>query len=127
MQTAEKAGLLGDNIFGTKFSFKLHVMEGAGAFVCGEETALIASIEGQRGMPRPKPPFPAVSGLWGKPTVINNVETLSSIGRIIRDGADAFKAIGTEKSPGTKTFALLVTLPIPVLSRFHSVQLCVKS
>ncbi len=103
---AEKAGLLGDNIFGTKFSFRLHVMEGAGAFVCGEETALIASIEGQRGMPRPKPPFPAVSGLWGKPTVINNVETLSSIGRIIRDGAAAFKSIGTEKSPGTKTFAL---------------------
>ncbi len=106
VEDAEKAGLLGDNIFDTNFSFKLHVMEGAGAFVCGEETALIASIEGLRGMPRPKPPFPAVSGLWGKPTVINNVETLSSIGRIIRDGAEAFKAIGTEKSPGTKTFAL---------------------
>lgn len=103
---AEKAGILGENIFGSNVSFKIHVMEGAGAFVCGEETALIASIEGQRGMPRPKPPFPAVSGLWGKPTVINNVETLSSVGRIIRDGADAFKAIGTEKSPGTKTFAL---------------------
>lgn len=106
VQDAEKAGILGENIFGTGFNFKLHVMEGAGAFVCGEETALIASIEGQRGMPRPKPPFPAVSGLWGKPTVINNVETLSSIGRIIRDGAEAFKAIGTAKSPGTKTFAL---------------------
>ena len=103
---AEKAGLLGDNLFGTDFSFKLHVMEGAGAFVCGEETALIASIEGKRGMPMPKPPFPAESGLWGKPTVINNVETLASIPMILRNGPDSYRIKGTEKSPGTKTFAL---------------------
>ncbi len=103
---AEKAGLLGDNLFGTDFSFKLHVMEGAGAFVCGEETALIASIEGKRGMPMPKPPFPAESGLWGKPTVINNVETLASIPMILRNGPDSYRLKGTEKSPGTKTFAL---------------------
>ncbi|MCK5834401.1 MAG: 4Fe-4S binding protein, partial [Lentisphaeria bacterium] len=103
---AEEVGILGDNIFGTDFSFKLHVMEGAGAFVCGEETALIASIEGKRGEPKPKPPFPAQKGLWDKPTVINNVETLSSIGAILRDGADSYKTVGTEKSAGTKTFAL---------------------
>jgi len=103
---AEKAGLLGDNLFGTDFSFKLHVMEGAGAFVCGEETALIASIEGKRGMPMPKPPFPAESGLWGKPTVINNVETLASVPMILRNGPDSYRLAGTEKSPGTKTFAL---------------------
>ena len=106
VEDAEKAGILGENIFGSGQNFRLHVMEGAGAFVCGEETALIASIEGQRGMPRPKPPFPAQSGLWGKPTVINNVETLSAIGRIIHEGADKFREYGTEKSPGTKTFAL---------------------
>ena len=106
VKAAEKAGLLGDNLFGTDFSFKLQVMEGAGAFVCGEETALIASIEGKRGMPMPKPPFPAESGLWGKPTVINNVETLASIPMILRNGPEAYKAMGTEKSPGTKTFAL---------------------
>ena len=106
LNRASEVGILGDNIFGTDFSFKLHVMEGAGAFVCGEETALIASIEGKRGEPRPKPPFPAQKGLWDKPTVINNVETLSSIGAIIRDGATQYKSIGTEKSPGTKTFAL---------------------
>ncbi len=103
---AEKQGVLGQNIFGTGFNFTLHVMEGAGAFVCGEETALIASIEGERGMPRPKPPFPAQKGLWGKPTVINNVETLSAVPLIIRDGAESFKSVGTETSPGTKTFAL---------------------
>ncbi len=103
---AEKAGLLGDNLFGADFSFRVHVMEGAGAFVCGEETALIASIEGKRGMPKPKPPFPAQCGLWGKPTVINNVETLASVPMILRDGPAAYKAVGTEKSPGTKTFAL---------------------
>ena len=106
VKAAEKAGVLGDNIFGKDFSFKLHVMEGAGAFVCGEETALIASIEGKRGMPMPKPPFPAQSGLWGKPTVINNVETLASIPIIMREGAKKYSSIGTEKSPGTKTFAL---------------------
>ncbi len=81
-------------------------MEGAGAFVCGEETALMASIEGKRGMPVPKPPFPAQSGLWGKPTIINNVETLSTVPLIISGGVDAFRAIGTDGSPGTKTFAL---------------------
>ena len=106
VEAAEKAGLLGDNLFGTDFSFKLQVMEGAGAFVCGEETALIASIEGKRGMPMPKPPFPAESGLWGKPTVINNVETLASIPMILRNGPESYRVMGTEKSPGTKTFAL---------------------
>lgn len=103
---AEATGLLGENLFGTDFSFKLHVMEGAGAFVCGEETALLASIEGKRGMPNPKPPFPAQKGLRGKPTVINNVETLASIPFILREGPEAYKSVGTEKSPGTKTFAL---------------------
>ena len=103
---AESLGLLGDDLFGSGQSFRLHVMEGAGAFVCGEETALIASIEGQRGMPRPKPPFPAQSGLWGKPTVINNVETLASIPLIISRSAEKFRELGTEGSPGTKTFAL---------------------
>ncbi len=106
VKDAEKIGLLGKNLFGSDFCFNLHVMEGAGAFVCGEETALIASIEGKRGMPKPKPPFPAQSGLWGKPNVINNVETLASVPRIFRKGAAEYRAIGTEKSPGTKTFAL---------------------
>jgi NADH-quinone oxidoreductase subunit F len=106
VEDAKKAGLLGQNLFGTPFSFELTVMEGAGAFVCGEETALIASIEGKRGMPAPKPPFPAQSGLWGKPTVINNVETLASVPRIINMGAEKFRAMGSRTSPGTKTFAL---------------------
>lgn len=106
VKDAEEAGLLGNNIFGTDFSFRINVMEGAGAFVCGEETALIASVEGKRGMPMPKPPFPAQSGLNGKPTVINNVETLASVAMIIRDGAQKYKDIGTAKSSGTKTFAL---------------------
>ena len=105
-EDARAFGALGENIFGSGFDFTLHIMEGAGAFVCGEETALIASIEGKRGMPMPKPPFPAQSGLWGKPTVINNVETLASVPLIVRNGADAYRAVGTEKSPGTKTFAL---------------------
>ncbi|EKO38483.1 MAG: NADH:ubiquinone oxidoreductase, NADH-binding (51 kD) subunit [Solidesulfovibrio magneticus str. Maddingley MBC34] len=103
---AEAAGYLGDNLFGSGQSFRLEVMEGAGAFVCGEETALIASIEGLRGMPSPKPPFPAQQGLWRKPTIINNVETLAQIPRIISEGAQAYRALGTETSPGTKTFAL---------------------
>ena len=103
---AERLGLLGDNLFGSGRSFRLNVMEGAGAFVCGEETALIASIEGQRGMPRPKPPFPAQSGLWGKPTVINNVETLASVPLILLHSAEKYREVGTEGSPGTKTFAL---------------------
>jgi NADH-quinone oxidoreductase subunit F len=103
---AEREGLLGNDVFGTGLSLKCDVMEGAGAFVCGEETAMIASIEGLRGMPTPKPPFPAQSGLWGKPTIINNVETLAHVSRIINEGAEAFRSIGTPESPGTKTFAL---------------------
>ncbi|MDO4571099.1 MAG: NADH-quinone oxidoreductase subunit NuoF [Planctomycetia bacterium] len=103
---AEKHGLLGDNLFGSDFSFRIRIMEGAGAFVCGEETALIASVEGKRGMPMPKPPFPAQCGLYGKPTVINNVETLASVPFILREGAAKYNSVGTEKSPGTKTFAL---------------------
>ena len=103
---AREFGVLGENIFGSGFNFDLHIMEGAGAFVCGEETALIASVEGKRGMPMPKPPFPAQSGLWGKPTVINNVETLASVPLILRQGAAAYRQRGTQGSPGTKTFAL---------------------
>jgi len=103
---AEEMGLLGDNIMGTNFSFHLHLKEGAGAFVCGEETALMASIEGRRGMPRPRPPFPAQHGLWGKPTNINNVETWANVPKIILNGADWFASMGTEKSKGTKIFAL---------------------
>jgi NADH-quinone oxidoreductase subunit F len=99
-------GLLGDNILGSGFNFDVQIREGAGAFVCGEETALIASIEGKRGMPQPRPPFPAVSGLWGKPTVINNVETLSTLPTIMRLGADEYAHFGGERSKGTKTFAL---------------------
>ena len=106
VEAAEQAGLLGDDLFGSGLSFRVVVMEGAGAFVCGEETAMIASIEGQRGMPRPKPPFPAQSGLWGKPTVINNVETLATVPLIIAQGSSAYRTMGTEGSPGTKTFAL---------------------
>jgi len=98
--------LLGKNIFGTDFCFDLEVRVGAGAFVCGEETALIASIEGERGMPRAKPPFPANKGLWGKPTIINNVETLANVPPIINNGAEWFAAIGSEKSKGTKVIAL---------------------
>lgn len=103
---AREMGLLGDNIFGTDFSFNLELRLGAGAFVCGEETALMTSIEGHRGEPRPRPPFPAVKGLFGKPTVLNNVETYANIAQIILNGADWFKTMGTEKSKGTKVFAL---------------------
>jgi len=103
---AEAAHLLGQNILGSGFNFELHIKEGAGAFVCGEETALMQSIEGKRGMPTIRPPFPAESGLWGKPTNINNVETWANISWIISHGAEAFRAFGTEKSPGTKVFAL---------------------
>ncbi|MHB8882325.1 MAG: NADH-quinone oxidoreductase subunit NuoF [Thermodesulfovibrionales bacterium] len=106
MSQARETGYLGKNIFGSKFSFDLRIKLGAGAFVCGEETALIASIEGQRGMPRAKPPFPVHRGLWGKPTVINNVETLANIPVIMRQGAAWYSSIGTEKSTGTKVFAL---------------------
>jgi NADH:ubiquinone oxidoreductase subunit F (NADH-binding)/(2Fe-2S) ferredoxin/NAD-dependent dihydropyrimidine dehydrogenase PreA subunit len=103
---AREYGLLGKNIFGTGFDFDIFIRLGAGAFVCGEETALMRSIEGKRGMPTPKPPFPAVSGLWEKPTVINNVETYANIPQIILKGSDWFSSIGTEKSKGTKVFAL---------------------
>lgn len=106
IRQAEELGLLGDDILGSGFSFRLHVFEGAGAFVCGEETALLASIEGRRGQPRPRPPFPAQKGLWGKPTNINNVETWANVPHIIRNGADWFRSIGTETSPGTKIFSL---------------------
>jgi NADH:ubiquinone oxidoreductase subunit F (NADH-binding) len=103
---AREYGLLGDNILGTDFSFDIELRLGAGAFVCGEETALIASIEGKRGMPIPRPPFPAVKGLWGKPTVINNVETWANIPMIILKGSAWFSSIGTDSTKGTKVFAL---------------------
>jgi len=106
IKQARDLGLLGENIFGTDFSFDLEVRQGAGAFVCGEETALIASIEGNRGEPRPRPPFPAVKGLFGKPTNINNVETYANVPQIILNGANWFASMGTENSKGTKTFAL---------------------
>ena len=106
IKQAEELGLLGDNILGTGFSFRVYIRLGAGAFVCGEETALLNSIEGQRGMPRPRPPFPAVKGLWQKPTIINNVETLACVPYIMREGAAEFAKYGTEKSKGTKVFAL---------------------
>lgn len=125
IEDAYKLGLLGRKIFGSDHTFNLQVMEGAGAFVCGEETALIASIEGKRGMPSPKPPFPAQSGLWGKPTVINNVETLSTVPLIITEGVERFRSMGTENSPGTKTFAItghvlntgLIEMPLGVTLR----------
>ncbi len=125
IKQCEELGLLGDNILGTDFSFRCHIRLGAGAFVCGEETALLNSIEGQRGMPRPRPPFPAVKGLWGKPSVINNVETLANVPYILLNGADKYAAIGTEKSKGTKVFALggkvnnvgLVEVPMGVTLR----------
>ncbi len=106
IKQAKDLGLLGKNIFGSGFDFDIEIRLGAGAFVCGEETALIASIEGKRGMPNPKPPFPAVSGVWGKPTSINNVETLANVPQIILNGAEWYASIGTEKSKGTKVFAL---------------------
>ncbi len=106
LQQAEERGIIGDRVMGSSFSFRAHIKEGAGAFVCGEETALIASIEGKRGMPRPRPPFPAQKGLWGKPTVINNVETLANVPLIFTMGAEAYASVGTERSKGTKVFAL---------------------
>ena len=106
IEEAEALGILGENIFGSGKNFKINVMEGAGAFVCGEETALIASVEGKRGMPKVKPPFPAHSGLFGKPTVINNVETLATVAKVFEMGAENFAKIGTPTSPGTKTFAV---------------------
>ena len=106
IREAEELGLIGDNILGTDFSFRVHIRLGAGAFVCGEETALLNSIQGQRGMPRPRPPFPAVKGLWDCPTIVNNVETLACVPYIMREGAAEFAKHGTEKSKGTKVFAL---------------------
>ena len=106
IKQAKEYGVLGDDIFGTGFSFDIGIRLGAGAFVCGEETALMTSIEGHRGEPRPRPPFPAVKGLWGKPTILNNVETYANIPVIINKGPEWFASIGTEKSKGTKVFAL---------------------
>jgi NADH-quinone oxidoreductase subunit F len=106
VQVAGGLGILGDSVFGSGHTFRINVMEGAGAFVCGEETALMASIEGRRGMPAPKPPFPAECGLFGKPTIINNVETLASVPIVLALGPEKFRATGTKASPGTKTFAL---------------------
>lgn len=106
IKQARELGLLGENILGTDFSFDCHLRLGAGAFVCGEETALLNSIEGKRGMPRPRPPFPAVKGLWGQPTIVNNVESLACVPFILREGADEFAKVGTEGSKGTKVFAL---------------------
>ena len=106
LKQAEESGFLGEDILGSNCSFRVHVKEGAGAFVCGEETAMLASIEGRRGMPRSRPPFPAQSGLWGKPTNINNVKTLAALPAIIAQGADWYAGIGSEKSKGTVVFAL---------------------
>ncbi|MBQ3791889.1 MAG: NAD(P)H-dependent oxidoreductase subunit E, partial [Clostridia bacterium] len=106
IQQAKEYGVLGQNIFGTGFNFDINIRLGAGAFVCGEETALLTSIEGNRGNPRPRPPFPAVKGLWGKPTIINNVETFANIAQIILNGSEWFRSFGTAGSPGTKVFAL---------------------
>ncbi len=106
IRQANRLGVLGNNIGGTTFSFHVQIRLGAGAFVCGEETALIASIEGKRGVPRPRPPYPAEYGLWGKPTLINNVETFANIPTILRRGGDWYASIGTAKSKGTKVFAL---------------------
>ena len=106
IQQMNEAGILGENIMGTGFNFQAHIRLGAGAFVCGEETALLNSIEGKRGMPRPRPPFPAVKGLWGEPTIVNNVETLACVPYILREGAAELASCGTEKSKGTKVFAL---------------------
>ena len=106
IKQAEEYGLLGDDILGSGFGFHAHVRLGAGAFVCGEETALLNSIQGLRGMPRPRPPFPAVKGLWDKPTIVNNVETLATVPYILREGLEKFTQYGTEKSRGTKVFAL---------------------
>lgn len=106
IKQAREYGFLGKDIFGKGFNFDIEIRIGAGAFVCGEETALLTSIEGKRGEPRPRPPFPAISGVWGKPTVLNNVETWANVPEIIRQGADWFASLGTEKSKGTKVFAL---------------------
>jgi bidirectional [NiFe] hydrogenase diaphorase subunit len=110
LRKAKRAGFLGHHVCETQFNFDVEIRLGAGAFVCGEETALMASIEGQRGQPRPRPPYPAQSGLWGYPTLINNVETYANIAPIITNGGDWFAGIGTEHSKGTKVFALAGTI-----------------
>lgn len=110
IEDARRLGLIGENILGTSFSFDIEIKEGAGAFVCGEETALLASIEGKRGVPRPRPPYPAQAGLWGYPTLINNVETYANVPKIIRDGAENYRKRGVANSPGTKMFS--VTGPV---------------
>ena len=107
IKQAREYGFLGDDIFGTGFAFDIELRLGSGAFVCGEETALMTSIEGHRGEPRPRPPFPAVKGLFGVPTILNNVETWANIPRIILNGADWFASMGTERSKGTKVFCLV--------------------
>lgn len=107
LQDAHEMGFLGKNIFGTDFNFEIHIHAGAGAYICGEETALIESIEGKRGQPRSRPPYPTTFGLWGKPTVINNVETLANIPPIINNGADWYRSFGTPSSPGTKVYTIL--------------------
>ena len=105
-EEARQEGLIGKNILGTNFSHEMDIYLGAGAYICGEETGMISSLEGKKGQPKLKPPFPAVQGYLGKPTIVNNVETLAAVVPIIRDGAKAYKAIGTERSPGTKIFSL---------------------
>lgn len=107
IEQAKESGMLGENIFGSGHNFDLHIHAGAGAYICGEETALLESIEGKRGEPRPRPPYPTTNGLWGKPTLINNVETLANIPAIIRHGAEWFKSFGTPSSPGTKVYTIL--------------------
>jgi NADH:ubiquinone oxidoreductase subunit F (NADH-binding) len=112
---ARDYGLLGINILDSTFSFDIFVMKGAGAYVCGEETALIESLEGKRGHPRNKPPYPVTEGLWGKPTVVNNVETLANIPEIIKNGADWFRGYGTDKCPGTKVYTIIGNVSTPGL------------
>ena len=115
LESAREYGLLGEDILGSGFSFQLDIRMGSGAFVCGEETALIASVEGKRGEPRPRPPFPAVRGLWGKPTLLNNVETYANVAPILEEGGRAFASRGTKESPGTKVFALAGDIADPGL------------
>ncbi|MCL5996595.1 MAG: SLBB domain-containing protein, partial [Chloroflexi bacterium] len=107
IEQAREMGFLGEHIFGSDFNFDIHVHLGAGAYICGEETALIESLEGKRGEPRARPPYPTTRGLWGKPTLINNVETLANLPAIIRNGADWYKGFGTPSSPGTKVYTIL--------------------
>lgn len=115
LSQAREYGLLGDNILESGFSFDMSIMKGAGAYVCGEETALIESLEGKRGHPRNKPPYPVTEGLWGKPTVVNNVETLANVPEIIRHGAEWFRGYGTDKCPGTKVYTIIGNVATPGL------------